>query len=232
MTFWGGMRLLRLIHGSYEPNPHYYAHWFCILCFFHHWYFAPHPVTEVSYIQLCQQHIPLLNALSSSSPLPYSLVPLPVLQFPALTMMPFFPPEVLNPHLTSFAPQLLLRFPFICKFTQCAVSGAPLLTPFLSNSPTTLWQPSLKYSWTFQTPFGATVHPWAPCAGCSQPSCGQGDSPFWSHPSFVPISVSTPYSLISSAGEILCRAFLVSKSFTIAFQSCLLSSSYLRYSHL
>ena len=131
------------------------------------------------------QRFPTSSCASSTSlssmprrPLLPSLVPLPVLQFPALTMMPFFPPEVLNPHLTSFAPQLLLRFPFICKFTQCAVSGAPLLTPFLSNSPTTLQQPSLKYSWTFQTPFGATVHPWAPCAGCSQPSCGQGDSPF------------------------------------------------------
>lgn len=113
--------------------------------------------------------------------------------------------------------QLLLPFPFICKFTQCAVSGAPLLTPFLSYSPTALQQPFLKHSWTFQIPFGVTMHPEAPCAGCSQPSYGQGDSPFWSHPSFVPISMFFPYFLISFAEEILCRAFLISNHLLLHF---------------
>lgn len=148
-------------------------------------YFASHPVTEVSCVQLCQQCIPLLNALLSSSP---SLTLLCLSSFCSSQLSQWCHVFLLKPqnHAWPLLPlRLLLPFPFICKSNSvCSFwSNSPHSFPFLlTHCPAAAL---LKHSWTFQVPFGVTMHPQTSCAGCSQPGCGQGDSPFWSHPSFA-----------------------------------------------
>lgn len=194
-------------------------------------YYASHPVTEVSCVQLCQQCIPLLNALLSSSP---SLTLLCLSSFCSSQLSQWCHVFLLKPQnhawpLSSL--RLLLPFPFICKSTQCAVSGATLLTPFLSYSHTALQQPFWSTPGLSRYPLGSPCILRLPVLAAASPAVVRVTLPSEAILP-LPISMFFPYSLLSFAEEILCRAFLISKSFNIAFWSCLLSSSYLQYSHL